>query len=42
MSKYIAKKLPNSQLICLPETGHLWIFDHMNQVLETLLERDEA
>lgn len=37
MSKYIAQKLPYSQLICLPETGHLWILDHMSEVLETLL-----
>ena len=40
MSKYIAGKLPHSQLICLPGTGHLWILDHMNEVLETLLEGD--
>jgi pimeloyl-ACP methyl ester carboxylesterase len=41
MSKYIAKELPNSQLICLPETGHLWIMDHMKDVLETLLSNNK-
>jgi len=37
MSKYISNKIPNSQLQCLPDTGHLWILDHMREVLETLI-----
>lgn len=41
MSKYIAKKLPNSQLMCLPNTGHLWILEHMKEILETLISKNE-
>lgn len=37
MSKYIAGKLPNSKLYEIPNTGHLWILEHMNEVLETLI-----
>jgi len=37
MSKYISDKLPNSYLKSLPDTGHLWILDHMKEVLETLI-----
>lgn len=37
MSKYIADNLPNSQLISLPGVGHLWILDHMKDVLEKLI-----
>ncbi|MDH3688653.1 MAG: alpha/beta hydrolase [Gammaproteobacteria bacterium] len=36
MSKYIASKLPNAALISIPKAGHLWILDHMKDVLETL------
>lgn len=41
MSKYIAKKLPNSQLMCLPKTGHLWILEHMKEILEALISENE-
>ncbi len=36
MSKYIAERLLNSQLFVIPNTGHLWILEHMKEVLETL------
>ena len=38
MSKYIADKLPNAELIIVPEAGHLWILDHMKDVLDTLMD----
>jgi len=37
MPVYIAEKLPNSQLYVIPDTGHLWILDHMKEILETLI-----
>ena len=37
MSKYIADKLPNAELVFIPEAGHLWILDHMKEVLDTLM-----
>lgn len=37
MSMYIADKLPNAELISLPGVGHLWILDHMKEVLEKLM-----
>lgn len=39
MSKYIANKLPRAQLKVTPNTGHLWILDHMKEVLETLVPK---
>ncbi len=42
MSKYIADNLPSAQVISLPETGHLWVLDHMKDVLEPLISQDET
>lgn len=39
MPKYIAHKLPNCKLRIIPNSGHLWILDHMKEVLETLLAK---
>lgn len=37
MSGYISEQLPNSELRVIPNTGHLWILDHVPEVLETLV-----
>ena len=37
MSVYLAKNLPNASLRRLPGEGHLWILDHMPEVLRELL-----
>lgn len=37
MTKHIADKLPNSELIILPKVGHLWIMEHMKDVLKRLI-----
>ncbi len=37
MTKYIAEKLANSELIQLPEVGHLWIMEHVKEVLDKLI-----
>ena len=37
MPKYIAEKLPNSELKVISNAGHLWILDHMKEVMETLV-----
>ncbi|MDH3648809.1 MAG: alpha/beta hydrolase [Saprospiraceae bacterium] len=39
MSKYIAMKLPNAQLNVIRNTGHLWILDHMKEVLGMLVSK---
>ena len=39
MPKYIAQKLPRVHLEIIPNTGHLWILDHMKEMLETLVSR---
>ena len=39
MTKYIADKLPNSELIILPKVGHLWIMEHVKEVLERLINK---
>jgi hypothetical protein len=41
MSKYISEKLPNSQLYSLPKTGHLWILEHMKDILEVLTHESD-
>jgi pimeloyl-ACP methyl ester carboxylesterase len=38
MTKYIASKLPNSELIILPKAGHLWIVEHVKDVLKKLIQ----
>lgn len=37
MSKYIAEQLPNAELIELEGAGHLWVIEHMREVLEQLV-----
>jgi pimeloyl-ACP methyl ester carboxylesterase len=38
MTRYLAAELPHAELRVLPGEGHLWILDHMPEVLEALLE----
>lgn len=38
MTRYLARHLPNADLKCLPEQGHLWILHHMPEVLAALVE----
>lgn len=37
MSEYISKQLPNSELRVIHNTGHLWILDHVGDVLEIII-----
>jgi pimeloyl-ACP methyl ester carboxylesterase len=37
MAEYIAKQLPNSELIKIPGAGHLWIMENVRSVLNKLL-----
>ena len=37
MTKYLADSLPNSELISLPKTGHLWVMEHVKEILEELV-----
>jgi pimeloyl-ACP methyl ester carboxylesterase len=39
MTLYLASRIPDADLRCLPGEGHLWILDHMPEVLEALLSR---
>ncbi len=38
MTRYLAGKLPHAELRTPPGEGHLWILDHMSEVMEALLE----
>lgn len=37
MGRYIAEKLPDCQAIFIPNTGHFWLFEHMGEMLDTLV-----
>lgn len=39
MGHYMAKKLPNCEAKYIPNAGHLWVLDHMEDVLTTLVPR---
>ena len=41
MAKYIADQLPNSEFILIPKVGHLWIIEHVKEVLERLIGHEE-
>mgnify|MGYP001086265476 CR=1 FL=1 len=36
MAEHVAQKLPNSELIRIPNAGHLWIMENVKTVLKTL------
>jgi pimeloyl-ACP methyl ester carboxylesterase len=38
MTKYLAGQLPNAELISIPEAGHMWIVEHIKEVLEKLMK----
>ncbi len=39
MGRYLARALPNCHATFIPNAGHLWIVDHMDEVLATLVPR---
>ncbi len=38
MTAYIADQIPDAELIHLPDAGHLWIMEHVAEVLERLMQ----
>jgi hypothetical protein len=38
MTLYLAEKIPDTELHRLPGEGHLWILDHMSEVLDALVD----
>ena len=41
MGHYMASKLPNCEAVYVSDEGHLWILDHMEEVLNTVLTSNE-
>lgn len=37
MGRYMAARLPNCHATFIPNAGHLWVFDHLDEVLKTLV-----
>jgi pimeloyl-ACP methyl ester carboxylesterase len=37
MGRYMAGKMPNCEAIYIPDAGHFWIFEHMGEMLDTLV-----
>jgi len=40
MGSYMAGKIPNCEIIYIPNAGHFWIFEHMGEMLATLISSD--
>jgi pimeloyl-ACP methyl ester carboxylesterase len=36
MGKYLSNTIPNNELIFVPDAGHLWILEHLNEVLNVI------
>lgn len=41
-SRYLAQHLPNCQATFVPNAGHFWVFEHMGDILDTLLTASHA
>lgn len=39
MGRYVAAALPNCRATFIPNAGHFWVLDHMDEVLATLVPR---
>ena len=39
-SRFLARQLPECRATFIPDAGHFWIFEHVREVLETLLGID--
>ena len=39
-SRYLARQLPSCRAKFIPDSGHFWIFEHVGEVLDTLLAAD--
>ena len=39
MGPYMAGKMPNCEAIYIPNAGHLWVFEHMGEMLDVLVPR---
>jgi len=37
MGSYMAGKIPDSTMICIPNAGHFWIFEHMAEMITRLI-----
>ena len=37
MGRYMVEKLPNYEATFIPNAGHFWIFEHMGEILDTLV-----
>ena len=42
MGRYLAGRIPNCEATFIPNAGHLWVLDHMAEVLEALIPADRA
>ena len=40
MGRYLINTIPNCEATLIPDAGHLWIFDHLNEVI-TALKNDQ-
>ena len=39
MGRYMASRMPNCEATYIPNAGHFWIFEHMGEMLDTLVPR---
>ncbi|UCF46675.1 MAG: hypothetical protein JSU89_05685 [Myxococcales bacterium] len=41
MGRYLAQTIPNCEATFIPGAGHLWILDHVGEVLDALVSQRE-
>jgi hypothetical protein len=41
MGRYLAQTIPNCEATFIPGAGHLWILDHVGEVLDALVPQRE-
>ena len=37
-SRYLARQIPDCRSTFIPDAGHLWMFEHMGDMLDTLVQ----
>lgn len=39
-SRYVAQQIPDCRATFIPDAGHFWVFEHMGDILDTLVHAE--